>query len=85
MLRLVLYDHSMPPLTSAKPSNLFCMLVLSLETCNYQPRSQSVTAKMANPQTLRVQVPNNWVLGIWVIVVIVQVWGKYMINGYLDP
>ena len=22
--------------------------------------------------------PNNWVLGIWVTVIIVQVWGKYM-------
>ena len=36
-------------------------------------------------QSLRVHVPNNWVLGIWVIVIMVQVWGKYMIIGYLDP
>ena len=35
--------------------------------------------------TLRVQVPKNWVLGIWVIVIIVQVLGKYMIIRYLDP
>ena len=35
--------------------------------------------------TLRVQVPNNEVLGIWVIVIIVQVLGKYMIIRYLDP
>ena len=35
--------------------------------------------------TPRVQVPNNWVLGIWVLVIIVQVWGKYMIIGHLDP
>ena len=34
---------------------------------------------------LRVHVPHNWVLRIWVIVIIVQVWGKYMIIGYLDP
>ena len=33
----------------------------------------------------RVQVPNNWVLGILVIVILVQVQGKYMITGYLDP
>ena len=33
----------------------------------------------------RVQVPSNWVLGIWVIVIIVLVLGKYMIIGYLDP
>ena len=31
-----------------------------------------------------VQVPNNWVLGIWVIVIIVLVLGKYMIIRYLD-
>ena len=33
----------------------------------------------------RVQVPNNWVLGFWVIVIIVQVLGKFMIIRYLDP
>ena len=31
--------------------------------------------------TLRVHVPN----GTWVIVVLVQLWGKYMIIWYLDP
>ena len=35
--------------------------------------------------TLRVHVPNNWVLGFWVIVIIVQALGKYMIIRYLDP
>ena len=35
--------------------------------------------------TLRVHVPNNWVLGFWVIVIIVQVLGKYMIIKCLDP
>ena len=35
--------------------------------------------------TQRVHVPNNEVLGFWVIVVIVQVLGKYMIIRYLDP
>ena len=35
--------------------------------------------------TLRVHVSNIWVLGIWVIAIIVQVWGKYMVIGYLDP
>ena len=35
--------------------------------------------------TQRVHVPNNSVLGIWVIVIIVQVLGKYMIIWYLDP
>ena len=29
--------------------------------------------------------PNNYVLGIWVIVITVQVLGKYMIIGCLDP
>ena len=41
--------------------------------------------KIGEPLTLRVQVPNNQVFGIWVIVSIVQVWGKYMTIGYLDP
>ena len=34
---------------------------------------------------LRVKVPNNWVLRVLVLVVIVQVLGKYMIIRYLDP
>ena len=34
---------------------------------------------------LRVHVPNNWVLGCWVIGIVVQVLGKYMIIRYLDP
>ena len=42
-------------------------------------------AAALNNMNLRVHVPNNWVLGIWVIVIIVQVWGEYMIIGYLDP
>ena len=36
------------------------------------------------PRTQRVQVPNNLVLGFWVIVVIVLDLGKYMIIRYLD-
>ena len=35
--------------------------------------------------TQRVQVPNNKVLGSRLIVIAVQVLGKYMIIGYLDP
>ena len=34
--------------------------------------------------TQRVHVPNNLVLGFWVMVVIVQVLGRYMIIRYLD-
>ena len=44
----------------------------SMACCGFQP-------------ALRVHVPNNWVLGIWVIVIMVQALGKYMIIGYLDP
>ena len=33
--------------------------------------------------TLRVHVPNNWVLQMWVMVITVLVLGKYMIIGYL--
>ena len=32
-----------------------------------------------------VYVANNWVLGILVLVIVAQVWGKYMIVHYLDP
>ena len=39
----------------------------------------------AQPLTQRVHVPNNQVLGIWVPVILVQVLGKYIIIGYLDP
>ena len=35
--------------------------------------------------TQRVQVPNDLVFGFWVIVITVQVLGKYMIIGYWDP
>ena len=35
--------------------------------------------------TLRVQVPKKKVLGILVIIILVQVLGKYMIVGHLDP
>ena len=35
--------------------------------------------------TLSVQVSNNWVLWVWVIVIAVQVLGKYMNIRYLDP
>ena len=34
---------------------------------------------------LRVHVPNNWVPRFWVMVILVQVSGKYMIFWYLDP
>ena len=34
---------------------------------------------------LRVHVPDNWLLRFWVIGIIVQVLGKYMIIRYLDP
>ena len=33
----------------------------------------------------RVHVPNNLVPGFWVIVIIVQALGEYMIIRYLDP
>ena len=35
--------------------------------------------------SLRVHVPNIWLLRVLVIVIIVQVLGKYMIIEYLDP
>ena len=47
--------------------------------------SSGVASKVRATIILRVQVPDNQVLGYWVIVVIVQVLGKYRIVGYLDP
>ena len=32
-----------------------------------------------------VHVPNNWVFGSLILVSLVQVLGKYMLSGYLDP
>ena len=29
--------------------------------------------------------PNNCVLGVLVVKIVVQVWGKYAFIGYLDP
>ena len=34
--------------------------------------------------TLRVHVPNNWVLGMLVLVAVGQILGKYIITGHLD-
>ena len=34
---------------------------------------------------LRVHVLNNWVLRVWVIVIVVQILGKYMDIRYLNP
>ena len=42
-----------------------------------------LSAKLELPQ--RVQIPNNKGLGFWVIVIIAQVLGKYMMIRYLDP
>ena len=39
----------------------------------------------ASTNSLRVQVPHNLVLRAWVVVIVVQVLGKYMIIRYLDP
>ena len=49
------------------------------------PRIDIVYLSYTKAITQRVHVPNNLVLGIWVIVIVVQVWGKYMIIWYLDP
>ena len=49
------------------------------------PMPPTFVAYPGETQSLRVHVPNNWVLGIWVMVVIVVVLGKYMGLRYLDP
>ena len=53
-----------------------------LGRCDFKVRGVSSDLR---DLSLRVHVSNSWVLGIWVIVIIEQVWGKYMIIGYLDP
>ena len=55
--------------------------VLGLESLG---RPSAFPENRRNHLTLRVQVPNNYVLGIWVIVIIAQTLGKHMIIGYLD-
>ena len=53
---------------------------------DHRYKSPSVpTASSCNYIALRVQVSNNQVLGYWVIVIIVQVLGKCVSIGYLDP
>ena len=46
--------------------------------------SDSYVTGISPKLSLRVQVPNNKVLGIWVIVILVQIFGKHMVIGYLD-
>ena len=41
--------------------------------------------RQLNMSTLPSEVPNNLVLGFWVIIIIVQVLGKCMIIGNLGP
>ena len=36
-------------------------------------------------RTQMVPVHHNWILGIWVVVSVVPVLGKYVIIEYLDP
>ena len=43
------------------------------------------TMKKWKYNTLRVHVPNDWVLGVLVLAIVVQVLGKYMIIEYLNP
>ena len=43
--------------------------------------SRMIQAEKPGPMivTLRVHVLNNWVLGIWVLVIVVQIFGRYTI------
>ena len=52
--------------------------ILGEATCPLQTRTSRNF-----PQ--RVQVPNDEVLGFWVVVLLAQALGKYMIIRYLDP
>ena len=45
-------------------------------------QASSCSIRILSVVTLRVPVPK---LGVWAIVIIVQVRGEYMIIGYLDP
>ena len=48
-------------------------------------RTPQYAPVIRKPYSQRVQVPNDYVLGFRIIVVIVQVLGKYMIIWYSDP
>ena len=47
----------------------------------YDPALRSTLSSI----TQRVHAPNNWVLKVLVVAIIVQVLAKYMIIEYLDP
>ena len=79
----------MPILTSAAaPYSLETIHSVSLFPTSALRRYPSLVYRFetsARSFTQRVHVPNNWVLGFWVIVITVQVLGKYMYIRYLDP
>ena len=73
--------YIVPMLTAATPPSV-AVIRRPLKTLPWEAtRSSEVILDLAQ----RVHVHNNWVLGFWVIEILVQVWGKYMIVGYLDP
>ena len=48
--------------------------------------TRTFTKTGPSPKSINIHYPEGpWVLGFRVIVIIVQVLGKYMIIGYLDP
>ena len=59
--------------------------MVGCQNCGRFPRGSKYVYIEGLGLRFRVQVPNNVVLGFWVIVIIVQVLGKYMIIRYLDP
>ena len=64
---------------------LACYLVqLKLQKHEYFP-THFLEVYLRYPIPIRFHVPNNWVLRVLVIVIIVQVLGKYRIIRYLDP
>ena len=48
-------------------------------------QDHGIRGPVVQKSSLRVQVLSNWVLGFWVVVLVVQVLGKYMSIRYLDP
>ena len=73
--------------TAVGAARLFSKLLRALnpkpKTLNHQPWPWLGPPALKPGQ--RVHVPNNWVLGGLLIGIVIQVLGKYMIIGYLDP
>ena len=64
---------------------MICIYTHMILDLGFRLFNKFTTCAPQRPSTQRVQVPNASVLGFWVIGIIIQVLGEYMITGYYDP